>query len=111
MSKLNSVLNEKNVLNLKVKSKLDEESTKKIRKTLLFLADMDIKASKSYNIIVIKKDECENKMTKPTIMPLIKYNGSSEKVNKNETNFENESDLDQSELADSSDFENEEDEF
>ena len=104
MSKLNSALNSK------IKSQLDEIKIRKIRKTLLSLAEMDIRASKSFNVVVIKKDENENKMVMPTIIKQKNYHEDLEKVNQNEINMENETNFDSSELADSSDFENEEDE-
>ena len=104
MSKLNSALNSK------IKSQLDEIKIRKIIKTLLSLAEMDIRASKSFNVVVIKKDENENKMVMPTIIKQKNYHEDLEKVNQNEINMENETNFDSSELADSSDFENEEDE-
>ena len=117
MSKLNSRPIKDNILNLKVKSQLNEKKIKKIRKTLLSLALMDIKDSKLYNITVIKQDENENKMAIPTIIPLAINNLDFEIVNENEINFnnkiniDNQNDFDPSELANSSDFENEEDGF
>ena len=111
MSKLNYGSNKDNTLNMKVKSKLDEQKIRKIRKELLSLAEMDIKASKSYNVIVIKNDENVNKIALPTICPQRNNNEDFERFNQNEINIENDENLDQSEMANSSDFENEDDEF
>ena len=111
MSKLNLDIEKDDILNLRVKSQINEKSIKKIRETLLFLTKMDIKFSKSCNVKVIKKDENENKMVVPTIIPQRNYHEDYERINQNEINIENDIDFDQSELADSSDFENEEDDF
>ena len=88
MSKLNSRPIKDNILNLKVKSQLNEKKIKKIRKTLLSLALMDIKDSKLYNITVIKQDENENKMAIPTIIPLAINNLDFELVNEIEIPIE-----------------------
>ena len=111
MPKLNLGAKKDDILNMRVKSQLNEKTIKKIRETLLFLTDMDIKTSTSCNVIVIKKDENENKMVVPTIILQRNYNEGFERINQNEINIENDIDFDQSELADSSDFENEEDDF
>ena len=111
MPKLNLGAKKDDILNMRVKSQLNEKTIKKIRETLLFLTDMDIKTSTSCNVIVIKKDENENKMVMPTIILQRNYNEGFERINQNELNIENDLDFDSSELADSSDFENEEDDF
>ena len=111
MSKLNYDSNKDNILNSRIKSQLNEKRIREIRKTLLSLIEIEIKTSKSDNVIVIKKDENENRMAAPTIIPRIYYQEDFEKVNQSKMDIENETDLDTSELADSSDFENEEDDF
>ena len=103
MSKLNSGSNKDNLLNSRVKSRLDGKNIKKIRKELLSLTKIDIKTSKRYNIIIINEDENEDR--------IVSYNEDFERINQNEINIENETNFDPSELADSSDFENEEDDF
>ena len=103
MSKLNSGSNKDNLLNSRVKSRLDGKNIKKIRKELLSLTKIDIKTSKRYNIIIINEDENEDR--------IVSYNEDFERINQNEINIENETNFDPSELADSSDFENEEDFF
>ena len=111
MSKLNKESNKNNELNTSIKSQLDEKRLRKIRKQLLFLTEMDMKDSKSFNIIVVKKDENENKIAMPTILPKRNYYEDSGKNKLNDVNIVDETDSDTSELADSSDFENEGDEF
>ena len=111
MSKLNYDANKDNILNMRVKLKLNEKKIRKIRKELLSLTEMDIKNSKPYNVIVINNDENVNIMAMPTIMPQRNNNEDSERLDQNEINIENETDFDTSEIADSSDFENLEDEF
>ena len=109
MSKLKPESNKNNKLNSESKTQLYKKGIKKIRKTLQSLTEMDIKASKPYNIIEIKKDENENKMVMPTIIPQKNYNENLEKIKQNGIIIENEINSDTSEFADSSDFENEED--
>ena len=107
---LNIDLNKNDELNSKVKSQLNEKKIRKIRKTLLFLAEKDIKSCKSYNIKVIKKDESDNRIVMPTIIPQKIFHEDFEKLKLNLLSIENEVNSDQSELANSSDFENEDDE-
>ena len=107
---LNTDLNKDDELNSKLKSQLNEKKIRKIRKTLLFLAEKDIKSRKSYNIKVIKKDESDNRMVMPTIIPQKISYEDFEKLKLNSLSIENEVNSDQSELANSSDFENEDDE-
>ena len=110
MSKENSVLNKDNTLNSRVKSHLNEKRIKKIRKILQTLTEMDIKSSKSYIVKVIKKTENENVMAMPTIIPKKNYNENLKGVKQNVINIEDEICLKEPEMADSSDFENEDDE-
>ena len=113
MFKLDSESNKDVILNSRVKSQLKEKDLRKIEKTLLFITEMDIKASKTYNVIVIKKDENENKMARPTIIPQRNNHEAFEEIKQKELKtvsdikIENEINSDLSELADSSDFENE----
>ena len=109
MSELNFFPNKNNILNSKIKSKLDEKSIRKIRKTLLSLTKKDLKSSKLYNIIFIKNDENENRMPMPITLQKNRHE-DLESVNLIEINIENEVSFDLSELANSSDFENEDDE-
>ena len=109
MAKFISRSNNDKILNSKIKSQLDESKIKKIRKTLLSLTEMDIKTSKLYNVIVIKKVENEN--ISPITIPQRNNHEDLGRENQNEINIENETDFDRSELASSSDFENENDEF
>ena len=116
MFKLDSGSNKDDKLNSSVKSHLDKKKLSNIRKELLYLAEIDIKSSKSYNIIVIKKDENENRMAKPTIIPQRNYREDSEIIKqnkikiKNVVKIDNVIDSDPSELANSSDFDYESDE-
>ena len=113
MSKLNTASNKDSALNLRVKSQLEEKHIKKIRKTLLSLVEIDIKNSKSCNIILVKKDENENGngMVTLSINPQRNSQEDFERINQNEINIENKSNFDPSEIVDSSDFENDDDEF
>ena len=110
MSKLNAA-NKDSTLNLRVKSQLEEKHIKKIRKTLLSLVEIDIKNPKSFNVILVKKDENENGMVTASINPQRNFQEDSERINQSEINIENKSNFDPSEIVDSSDFENDDDEF
>ena len=111
MLKLNYGSNKDNILNPKVKSRLGERRIRKIRKKLLFLTKMDIKTSKVLNVIIIKNDENENKIARPTFVPQRNYLQDIERTNQNELNTENETDFDTLEQVDSSDISNEENKF
>ena len=107
--------NKNDILISRVKSQLDQKGLRKIRKALLSLTEMDIKASKSYNVIVIKKEEDENKMARPFNIPHKNYHEDFERIKQNEIKIESEVkiedkiDFDPSELANSSDFDDESD--
>ena len=111
MSKLNSESNKNNTLNLRIKSQTDEKKLRKIRKTLLSLIVMEIEASKSYNVTVIKKDQNEIKMVEP--IALLQKNDDEvlEDINLNDVNNVNENNLDLTEQVNSSDFEDCDEEF
>ena len=111
MSKSNSGSNKDDIIISNERPQLDEKKIRKIRKTLLSITEMDIKASKIFNIIVIKKDENENRIAIPTFIPQRNNNVDFARIDQSEANIENDTDFDTSELADSSDFENEGDEF
>ena len=106
MSKLNSVNKIDWVLNSRIKSKLDKEKIRIIRKTLLSITKMEIKTSKSYNITVIEKDNNQNKILVPVNIPQKNYYEDLEQIKQNDLNIVNEIDFDPSEQANSSDFEN-----
>ena len=110
MSKLNFWSTKDIILNSRIKSQLNEKKIRGIRKTLLSLAEIDIKSADSFNIIISKKDENENSMAMPTIIPQKYYHEDLEKIKQNILIIENEINSDESELADSSDFENEDEE-
>ena len=101
MSKFHSWINKDDSLNLQVKSHADQKKLKKIRKTLLSLTEMDIKASNSYNVITIKKDENGNKKN---------YQEDLEQIKQNDVDIVNIISLDPTKQVDSSDFENENEE-
>ena len=68
MFKLNSGSNRENLLNSRFKYQCDEKRIRKIRRTLLTLAEIDMKTSKLYNVTVIKNEENENKMEAENII-------------------------------------------
>ena len=111
MSKLNSGLNKDTKLNSRIKPKINEKNTKKVRKLLSLLTEMDIKTSKLCNVIVIKNEENENKKLIPPVIPQRYYREDLERMNQNAINIENEINSDSPEMANSSDFENDDDEF
>ena len=104
MSKLNFSSNKDNILNWRVKAQLDQKAIRKIGKILLSLTETDIKDSKTFVVTVLKKDENENRKIVPVVPPQRNHNEDLEKIEENEINF------DPTEQADSSDFENENDE-
>ena len=90
MSKLNYKSSINNTLNLRIKSQTDEKKLRKIRKTLLSLIVMEIEASKSYNVTVIKKDQNENKMIEPILFVQKNDDEILEDIDLNDVNNVNE---------------------
>ena len=89
MSKLNSGLNKDSMLNLSVKSQLDKNKLRKIRRTLLSLTEMDLKATQSYNVTVAEKAKNENMIATPEIIPLRNDQEDLEKIKQNDVNIVN----------------------
>ena len=110
MFKLNSGSNRENLLNSRFKYQCDEKRIRKIRRTLLTLAEIDMKTSKLYNVTVIKNEENENKMEAETIISQKSYHEDLKIIKQNEINIETKINFNPSELADSSDLDNEDDE-
>ena len=110
MSKLNSESNKNKTLNLRIKSQTDEKKLRKIRKTLLSLIVMEMKASKSYNVTVIKKAQNEIKITTAEIIQR-NFREDLEQTKQNTVNNVNENNLDLTEQVNSSDFEDCDEEF
>ena len=113
MSKLNYESNINNTLNLRIKSQTDAKKLRKIRKTLLSLIVMEIEASKSYNVTVIKNNQSENEFTTPAIIPR-NFREDLEQTkqnNVNNINNINKINIESSEHVNSSDFEDSDEEF